>query len=125
MTDGAQIVRFIVVGLLTALVYYGFLVVAVELAGLGAVAASGLSYVLAVAINYLLHYHWTFTADSGHAVVASRYMVMLCGGFIINVSAMYVGASIMGWHYLLVQTAAVGFIATWNYVLSSLWVFRD
>jgi putative flippase GtrA len=125
VTSAAQIGRFIAVGLLTALVYYGLLVLAVELLQLGPVIASGLCYVLVVVLNYLLHYHWTFTASAGHSVVVNRYILMLCGGFILNTGAMYSGVSIMGWNYLLVQTAAIGLIACWNYVLSAQWVFRD
>ena len=125
MNDTMQIARFIVVGLVTALVYYGLLVLAVEGAGLGPVMASSLCYVFAVMVNYWLHYHWTFTATAGHSLVVSRYILMLCGGFFLNISFMYIGVSIMGWNYLLVQTAAIALIAGWNFVLSSLWVFRD
>ena len=120
-----RVIRFAVVGLLTALVYYGLLLFAVEIAGLGPVVASGICYVLAVILNYMLHYHWTFTATAGHSVVVNRYVAMLCGGFVLNVLVMYSGVNVLGWNYLLVQTGAIGLIAVWNYCLSSLWVFRD
>ena len=120
-----QVARFIVVGLVTALVYYGLLVFAVEVAGIGPVLASAICYVLAVVLNYLLHYHWTFTATAGHSVVVNRYVVMLCGGLVLNSGVMYSGVNTMGWHYLLVQTGAIGLITAWNFILSSLWVFRD
>lgn len=125
MGNASQIARFIVVGLVTAVIYYGFLVLAVELVGLGPVVASGICYVIAVVLNYLLHYHWTFTATAGHSVVINRYVLMLCGGFVLNSGVMYGGVSAMGWNYLLVQTAAIGLIASWNFILSSLWVFQD
>lgn len=125
MGNSVRVVRFIFVGLVTALVYYSFLVLAVEIVGLGPVIASGICYVLAVVLNYVLHYHWTFTATAGHTVVFNRYVLMLCGGLILNTGVMYCGVALMGWNYLLVQTASIGLIAAWNFILSSLWVFRD
>lgn len=124
MSNIEQVARFIVVGLVTALVYCGLLVFIVEVVGLGPVLASGICYVLTVALNYLLHYHWTFTATAGHAVVVNRYVVMLFGGFVLNSGVMYIGVNLMEWNYLLVQAGAIGLIATWNFILSSLWVFR-
>ena len=125
MSNTVQVARFVVVGLATALAYYCLLVFAVEVVGFGPVLASGICYVLVVVLNYLLHYHWTFTATAGHSVVVNRYVVMLCGGFALNSGVMYSGVNLMAWNYLLVQTGAIGLIAAWNFILSSLWVFRD
>jgi putative flippase GtrA len=116
--------RFTVVGVATAVIYYGLLFAGVEYLHVSAVLVSAIAYPVVLAVNYLMHYRWTFAASSPHTTALKRYLFMTGCGFFINVSIMYFGVSVLHANYLLVQTMAMAVVIVWNYGLSSLWVFR-
>lgn len=117
--------RFALVGIATAALYYGLLYAGVELLNLNVVVCSSAAYVVVIVANYLMHYSWTFAAASPHTTALKRYLVMTGCGLLINGLIMYVGVSMLQLNYLLIQTVAMAVIIVWNYSLSSLWVFRD
>ncbi len=121
----ARLFRFGIVGGTTAALYYALLYVAVEWLEAGAVLSSAVVYLIVIALNYLMHYSWTFAVSSPHTTALKRYLVMTGCGFFINVSVMYIGVSVLHANYLLAQTVAMVVIIVWNFTLSSLWVFRD
>ena len=119
-----HILRFSVVGVTTAVVYYGLLFAGVEGLPLDAVLVSAMAYPVILAVNYLLHYRWTYATSSPHTIALKRYLFMTGCGFLINVSIMYFGVSFLHANYLLVQTIAMAVVIAWNYGMSTLWVFR-
>ena len=117
--------RFGIVGITTALLYYGLLFAAVELLLVGPVTGSSIVYVIVIFANYLMHYSWTFAAANPHTTVLKRYLFMIACGFVLNLLFMYVGVTVLALNYLLVQAVAMGVVIVWNFVISSLWVFRQ
>jgi putative flippase GtrA len=117
--------RFGIVGITTALLYYALLFVAVELLLVEPVTGSSIVYVIVIFANYLMHYSWTFAAASPHTTALKRYFFMVACGFVLNLLLMYVGVTVLALNYLLVQGAAMGVVIVWNFVVSSLWVFRQ
>jgi len=119
-----RILRFGVVGVLTAILHYGLLYVGVEALQLNATVASSLGFVVAVIFNYLMHYSWTFGEPAPHGRTLQRYLVMITCGFLINAVVMYAGVHWLVLHYLLTQALALIVVVLWNFVLSNAWVFR-
>ncbi|MGI9292804.1 MAG: GtrA family protein [Pseudomonadales bacterium] len=119
-----QILRFILVGGLTAAIYYGVLYVLVEFVGVGVLLSSSAAYIGAIVLNYKLHHAWTFEAKVSHRVASFRYIVMVAIGFTINYLVMFFGVGNDQSNYLLVQTVAVVCVVAWNFIVSSLWVYR-
>jgi len=117
--------RFGAVGLATAVLYYSLLYWGVEFLHFHAVAVSAMVYPIALTVNYLMHYRWTFATSSPHTTALKRYLFMTACGYVINLSTMYIGVSVLLVNYLLVQAVAMAVIVAWNYCLSSVWVFRD
>lgn len=124
MLQAGRLVRFGLVGFITAVVHYGLLYLLVEYAGLQATLSSSLGFLVAVAVNYGMHYSWTFAAPVPHGRAVTRYIVMIALGFLINGGVMQVGVEMLEMNYLLVQLAAFACVITWNFLVSSLWVFR-
>ena len=116
--------RFAAVGIVTAALYYAFLLTTIELMGVDVVAASATGYVLAVLLNYAMHYYWTFRSESSHGATLFRFALMLALGFGVNLIIMSAGTRWLDMHYLLLQTIAIALIATLNLGMSSYWVFR-
>lgn len=120
----SQLLRFVLVGGLTAAVYYGVLFVLVEFFAVGVLTASSSAYIGAIVLNYWLHHAWTFASQVPHQVATVRYIMMCAVGFLINYTVMFLGVKDDDSHYLLVQTLAVACVVVWNFIVSSLWVYR-
>jgi putative flippase GtrA len=118
------VLRFGVVGVLTAMVHYGLLYAGVEVAELPATAASSVGFVVAVVFNYFMHYNWTFGEPAPHGRTLWRYLVMISCGFLLNGGVMFAGERLGTLHYLLVQALALAAVVLWNFVVSNTWVFR-
>jgi putative flippase GtrA len=121
--------RFAVVGVLTAVIHYGVLAILVQWAGWNSTLASSLGFAMAVGFNYLMHYHWTFSAEPGihpvpHGRALLRYALMISGGFLINGALMFTATELWTWHYLLAQALALAVVVAWNFLLASRWVYR-
>ena len=125
-----RLMRFGVVGVLTAIIHLGVTYLGVAHAGLESTLASSIAFVLCIGFNYLMHYHWTFADPDGndqlpHGRVLIRYGAMVACGFLINALMMYAGVHMLGWHYLVTQVVAVVSVVTWNLLLSNFWVYRQ
>lgn len=140
MTDGSKVedegpggafgnivlfLRFSAVGVVTAMIYFAALIGFVEFDVLSVSFASAVAYVLAVLVNYCLHYFWAFASRRKHTIAMSRYLVMVGTGFLINWTGMTLFAeNTAGYSYLLVQLLVLAIVIGWNYLLSFRWVFR-
>ncbi len=125
-----RLMRYGIVGVLTAVIHLGVTYVGVEHAGLESTLASSIGFILCIVFNYLMHYHWTFADPEGndqvpHGQALLRYGVMVVCGFLINALVMYAGVHWLSWHYLVTQLVAVISVVTWNLVVSNFWVYRQ
>jgi putative flippase GtrA len=105
--------RFALVGLAGAAVYYALLWSMVELGGMPALAASSLAFALVVAENYLLHRRWTFDSRAPHREAFPRFVLMALCGAAVNAAAM-AACLTLGWHYLLAQALALLLVVACN-----------
>ena len=117
--------KFAFVGAGTAFIYYALLYSLVSYSDLSILFSSALAYILVIILNYMMQYQWTFRSTTPHKVAIRRFIFMNIGGFIINLSIMVYGQATFSEHYLIVQTVAIIFIVVWNFVFSSLWVYKD
>lgn len=120
----SRLFRFSIVGGLTAFVFYFVLYTLVEYAMISVLISSSVAYIVAIVLNYMLHYGWTFEAKGPHRIAMTRFIGMNVGGFMINFLIMYYFVSDDNSNYLVVQLAAISCIIIWNYILSSLWVYK-
>lgn len=123
--DWLQLVRFFLVGGFTAGVYFGLLFLFHSQLEIAAIVSSSVAYIIGVAVNYLLHYVWTFKSSEQHKVAIVRYLLMCFAGFLINISILYVGLNASGSNFIPVQAVAIIGILFWNFLVSSLWVFSS
>ncbi len=123
--DATTLLRFASVGVATAALYYALLACGVEIFRLHAVIASCIAYLAAVAVNYLLHFHWTYKTSDEHRTVAARYTAMILTGFVLNGTLMWLGVTVLSINYLISQAAAMLAVICLNLVLSSQWVFKN
>jgi putative flippase GtrA len=122
--SGARLMRFAFVGVLGTLAYYAVLSVLVEACGLPVMLSTSIAFVVVTVENYLLHRGWTFRSEAAHGEALPRFLLMCAAGFGINWMLMSIGIR-LGFHYLLVQGAAIAAIVAWNFAVSSYWIFGN
>ena len=123
MPEAKKIRRYAIVGGATAGFYYSILLIGVELLGWSVVATSSLAYVLALLVNYLMHYRWSFESNRSHQTAVVRYLLMNLVGLVINWAMMQSAQGGDAFRYLFMQTLAIIVIVVWNYIASSRWIF--
>lgn len=116
----ARPIRYAVVGVVTLGVYLvlGQLLHRFEVPLLWQACVSFLG---AVAVNYVLQKTWVFEDRRPVAHSLPRYFVMIAFGAAINLAALAILS--LRWPLLLAQLAAVVLVVAWNALLSFCWVF--
>lgn len=118
-----QLTRFIIVGITGTLVYYTTLLFFIEFSSLSVLTASSVGFVIVAAQNYFLHYLWTFRSTEQHIKSSFRFLIMFALGFFLNAAIMYVGTNYTIISYPFLQGFAILIIVSWNFVLSTFWVY--
>lgn len=123
MVDRRRLTRFILVGGSTTVVFLCLTWLFVDGLQLQVLAGSTIALILTGLYNYCSHYYWTFSSDTPHSSVFTKYLVMAAGAFTINGLIMHFGVMMMPVHYLVVQFLANVALVIWSFTISSLWVF--
>jgi putative flippase GtrA len=122
-TDLAAFLRFCVTGGATALIYFSLLSGLIILAGMNATIASAVSFVPAIAYNYMSHKFWSFRSRTAHHMSLPRYVLVTGMGMVINSGIIFLGTELLNAPVAPAQAAALVAVLAWNYLLLSRWVF--
>ena len=120
-----QFLRFAGAGAIGTAVQYVILIVLVQLAWSGAVAASFICFVCGALVNYFLSHRYVFNSNLPHREAVFKFFVVAVVGLGINTMIMAAGVHKLDLHYLLVQVIATGLVLLWNFAGNKLWTFRE
>ena len=115
--------RFLLVGGLCTGAQYAILVCLVEWGSFPAVAASTVGYLVSSVLNYLLNYTFTFRSAAPHGRSLPRFALISGIGVLLNGAVTYLGADVIGAHYLIAQAAATAVTLLWNFSANLRWTF--
>ncbi len=115
--------RFCLVGGSATALQFALLAAFVELAAVGKVFASALSYGLSSLFNYWLNYHLTFGSQQRHCVALPRFALVAGLGMLINTCTFALVLSVG--HYLLAQAVATLVTLAVNFILHKHWTYRS
>src|SRR5262245_57162461 len=118
-----QFIKYASAGGIGTLVHYALLVGLVEGAGIGAVAASTCGAVAGALVNYWLNYHYTFGSRQLHRRSLPRYAAVSVAGVALNAVVVFVGATALGWHYVVAQVVATGVVLAGAFIVNRRWTF--
>lgn len=117
-----KLIRYAVVGTLTLVVYLAVGEVA-HRNGLAMGWQASLAFIAAVAFNYLLQQWWVFEGAGPTASTFPKYVVMVCVGYLINLTALKSLTAHLP--LLLAQLIAVTLVVLSNAGLAFTWVFLN
>jgi putative flippase GtrA len=118
--------RFGCVGLIGAVVNSGLLWLLTEQAHMYYLASSVVATEVAILANFTLNHNWTFATLRDNQSFLSRlvkFNVVSLGGLALTVASLFVLKQFAGLQYMLANTLAIGFAATWNYVANRRWTW--
>lgn len=120
-----QLMRFGLVGVIGAGVYFLATLLLVRYRGWSVVSGASVSFVLVISINYLLHYSWTFRSRRPHSSATVRFVVASVGGMVINSGFLFLGPRLVEWSPEALLLTGVCLVVLWNYLMARFWVFTD
>jgi putative flippase GtrA len=120
-----KFMAFGMVGAISTLAHYTTLVVLVETWAIHPGAATTLGFGLGALVNYLLNHRYTFNSTKAHRDSGPKFALIAVATGLLNTLMVYEGVDILGLNYLLVQVAATATVFLLNFVLNSLWTFRE
>lgn len=87
--------------------------------------AAGLSFLLAVSINYFVSQAWVFKgSQKQHVSLASGFFAVSLMGLGIVSLGMYIFTSVFHLHYLVARIIIASFTGFWNYLVNLHYNFR-
>ncbi len=118
--------RFGCVGLIGVAVNSALLWVLTEQGHLYYLLSSVIATEVAILVNFALNHKWTFAAFGDEKPLVEKlvkFNVVSLGGLVLTVSMLFVLKQFAGLQYMLANTMAIGFAATWNYVVNRRWTW--
>jgi putative flippase GtrA len=119
----SRIARYGISGVLSAATHLVVGLAASTLLGFPPVPASTVGFAASVAVSYLLQRAWVFRSGVAHTVTGPRFLTVTAAAFGLNTTILWVGASLLGGGYAVVQIVAILLIPGLNYLLNSRWTF--
>lgn len=113
------------VGAIGTLAHYATLILLVEIGTLHPTAATTLGFGVGALANYLLNHRYTFKSTKAHRDSGPKFALIAIGTGLLNTIIVHAGVDILGLNYLLVQVVATATVFLLNFVLNSLWTFRQ
>ena len=115
--------RYTVSGVSSVVVQFGFLIGLVEFIRMNETLASGLAFLIACIVNYLMLYYWAFASKGAHLKIIFRYSIVMVLTLILNVAVFWCLTIPLNLWYLVSQSVATIVAAIFNLVLNRYYAF--
>ena len=119
----AQFLRYAGAGAIGTGAQYAVLIALVQLAHVGAVAASTAGAIVGALVNYGLNYRFTFASRKAHAHTVPRFAIVAVGGIVLNAVVVAAVLATFGPHYLVAQVLATAAVLAAGYLANRVWTF--
>lgn len=118
----AELLRFAVVGVLIAAIYFG-LFVSLSQTQLSPIVVNAVSFGIAVAVQYVLQSKWTFKKDAADTAQAGKFLVTISFGFLLSTAISGFVGPFLQWSAPFTAAAVVVIVTVSNFLLFKIWVF--
>ena len=112
-----QLIKFVVVGVIAAIVDVGVLVILKELLYVDVLFSSAISFGISVTVNYLLSMTFVFKRkDQSRLKEFVVFVSLSIGGLCLNQLILWLGVSFTSIHYLIVKFLAMVIVPIYNFI---------
>ncbi|HKC46285.1 MAG TPA: GtrA family protein [Gemmatimonadales bacterium] len=119
----AQFMGYAAAGAVGTMLHYAILLALVEIARIGAVAASTCGAVAGALVNYALNYRYTFRSRRPHRESLLKFGMVSLVGVALNALVVLLGTAAFGWHYVVAQVVATGVVLIAAFAINRAWTF--
>ena len=119
-----QFVAFSGVGLVAAVVHYGFLITLVEGFRWAPVPATLVGYLAGGVVSYPLNRRLTYASARPHRQATWRFAAVALVGFGLTGLLMQALTAWLGAPYLPAQVVTTGIVLSWSFLANRIWTFR-
>ena len=123
--QGATAIRFLIVGVSAAVLYFVLFSVFYIYFDYFAFVATVFAYSIAFGCAYLAHKFWTYQSSVPVAQSLPRYFILQLLSVAATSLVTQFSVSVLGLESFLVSIVATLFAGVFNYIFSSLWVFSS
>ena len=120
-----RLLSFGIVGAVGTIAHYATLIVLVEIGNLNPTTATTAGFGAGALVNYLLNHRYTFNSTKTHRDAGPKFALIAIVTGLLNTFIVHMGVDSLGFNYLLVQVVATASVFLLNFVLNSLWTFRE
>lgn len=120
-----HVFRYLVSGGTGAVIHFSILTALVAWLDVNPVVSTTIGFIIGSMVNYLLQYHWTFSADGPHHVMLTRYAVVTSATMLLNGQLFWLLTSQVGMHYLIAQFIVTGIIVAVNFLINKHYTFAS
>ena len=118
--------RFIITGGLTATIDFVLLVLFVEVFSLYYLVAGGISFVVAVSLNYFISRDWVFTGGKySHPVEFLGFFITSSIGLLLNQIVLWIFVDLLSLDYRISKVIAIFIVTFWNFATKKHLIFRN
>jgi putative flippase GtrA len=118
-----QFFRYAGAGAVGTALHYAVLIVLVQLAHAGPIAASTTGAIAGALVNYALNYRYTFASGNPHGRALPRFALVAIAGVALNALVLAAMLALAGAHYLVAQVVATGAVLGAGYLANRAWTF--
>jgi putative flippase GtrA len=115
--------KYFVSGSVAVIIHFSILTVLVEIYSANPTLSTSLGFCVGTIFNYLLQYHWTYSASGDHRKVFLIYISVTLSMLCMNALLFWIQVELIGVHYLLAQIMATGVVMLLNYVINTKFTF--
>jgi putative flippase GtrA len=124
-THTKSFITFALVGLLSAVIYFGLISVLWEWMGLNYLAAVAAAYLLTVVIQFNLNRYLTFRSHTGRLLShIKKYVIMVSVNLMITVMIVDVSVQVLQMSPYWGAAFAIGVTVLVGYVMAKFWIFK-
>jgi putative flippase GtrA len=121
-----QVMRFVVIGTLAAMVNLSIVISLVEANVLSPLLANIFGFAVAFQVSYFGHRYWTFNRTyNTHKIAVPRLLLISGSSFIANEGIFYLFLNLFQLPYIFALFSTLTVLPIISFILNKLWVFQE
>ena len=120
----AEIIRFLLTGVISNGSGYVFFLIAVYVFGIGHKTAATVLFLIVLAINLTVNRSWTFKSQIPYSKILLRFIVIYTFGYFINMLLLGLFVDCLDYPVGWSQFIAIGFLTIYYFFMNKFYIYK-